>query len=59
MVLLLLQKLVLHFVVIPKEDHLPIDERLEGMSLEGHIHKQNEVVEHLLVARGEIKLSPL
>lgn len=59
MILLLLQQLVLHLVVVPKEDHLPIDERLEGMSFEGHIDKQNEVVQHLLVAIRQVKLALL
>jgi hypothetical protein len=44
-VLLLLQQFVLHLVVVPEEQHLVVDQRLESVRLEAHVHQEDQVVQ--------------
>lgn len=57
MIFFLLQELVFHFVVVTEEDHLTVDQGFESVSLEAHVCKDYEVVQHLFVAAGDMELS--
>jgi hypothetical protein len=46
MIFLLLKQLILNFVVVSEEKHLPVDESLEGVCFEAHIDQQKDIVQH-------------
>jgi hypothetical protein len=58
-ILLLLQQFVLHFVVVPEEEHLVVDECLEGMRLEAHVDKEDQIIQQFAIASRRIKVPPI
>jgi len=46
---LIFQQLILHFIVIPEEKHLAIDQTLQCVRLEAHIYQKNEVIEKFVI----------
>lgn len=44
-ILFLLEQFVLHFVVVPEEEHLVVDQGFEGVGLEAHVHQEDEVLQ--------------
>ena len=60
-ILLFLKQLVLHLVVVAEEEHLVVDERLEGVSLEAHVYQEDQVVQQVrvLLGRREVALGEL